>query len=117
MTRDDILAVASNGRKPVPLVDSIDAFLRPLTANEKRETVEYQAQHGEGETYKFLYVRSLCDADGVRQLNDEDASLVGDFPVPMVEDVLEQVLKLNRMGPYQKKASSTTTPSSSSPSA
>ena len=60
---------------------------------------------------------SVCDEAGNRHFTDEDAVIVGTFPIPEVEPVIARILKLNRMGADdEKKAPSTTTPNSSSPS-
>lgn len=118
MTRDQIIARAAVASRPVPFEDSeFPIFLRPLMADERTEAVAWQKVHGEDVGFQFLFVRSVCDADGKRLFADEDAPLIGStFPVAMVEAVVDEVLKTNRMGQYQKKALSTATPNSSSPS-
>lgn len=118
MTREDVIAKAHSFAKSVPFEEGgLSAHIRPLMAGERVEAQAWQKVHGDDAGYQFLFVRSVCDADGKRMFSDDDAPLVATFPVPMVEAVLSRVMELNRMGDHEKKVPSTTIPTSDSPSA
>jgi len=110
MTREEALAALT--ARPVPFKEEgLDVCLRPLRAGEVQEAKEFDKTHPGG-FYQFLFVRSVCDADGTRLFADADAAMVADFPAAAVEAVTGRVLKLNRMDkdPDPGKAPSPATP-------
>lgn len=115
MNREDILATARAAAAPVPFDEcGLDIHLRPLAASEMIEAQRWQEAHGDENGYQFLFVRAVCDPDGRRQLRDEDAPLVADFPSHMVEAVVKRIRELTRLGEHEKKVRSTARANSSS---
>lgn len=87
-------------------VNGTSVYLRPLAAGDVRDCRAWQKDHGDDRAYQILFVRSVVNEYGSRLFTDADAECVDALPFAVVNAVVEEVMKLNRMGGDAKKAPS-----------
>lgn len=58
----------------------------------------WQEQHGAESNYQWLFVRSVCDDEGVRIFTDDDATAVAELDGRTVNAVCRRIIELNGMG-------------------
>lgn len=116
MTKSEFLSAVE--RKPVPFAGAgISCHLRHITAGEWSAWEIVKAMDGDDVFTAWLFVRSVCDAEGKRLFGDEDMHHVKGMPLDVVNAVCGRIQQINGMTEAdQGKASSTSGPVSSSSS-
>lgn len=90
--------------KPVPFkFGGQEMHLKPLVTSDMLAARAWAKVNGAENSFRFLFVRSVCDADGNRVFTDEDTAIVDTLVGGLIDAAISRIYDISGMGSTEEK--------------